>query len=274
MSTTLGATPPYNTDQMRRYLAQLYLAKVGKTTADHARNAVDWWHEVHNIPSPCNESIVRLCDAMHRDLPKQGNKARRALTTKEGAQLLTLSDARIKSSGDHWHRNSTILALDLCTGLRISDILSLRHGDLKWFSNPLQVTIWIADGKKDTFSDGAQSILYIADNKDPNDGICRLWDFTRRLKGIPSEFIFKSFNKESHISYDSMLGVLHDLAKTGNLPSPDLIGWHSCRKTRADQEHGATDGDMDAVRSILGHSKNSHSTNYYLSHPPTTNTKR
>ena len=77
---SLGATPPYSTDQMRRYLAQLYLAKVGKTTADHVRNAVDWWHEVHNTPSPCNESIVRLCDAMHRDLPKQGNKARRPLT--------------------------------------------------------------------------------------------------------------------------------------------------------------------------------------------------
>ena len=75
-----------------------------------------------------------------------------------------------------------VKGFDLCTGLRISDILSLRHGDLKWFSNPLQVTIWIADGKKDTFSDGAQSILYIADNKDPNDGICRLWDFTRRLE--------------------------------------------------------------------------------------------
>ena len=134
---------------MRRYLARLYLDKVGKTTADHTRNAVDWWHQVHNIPSPCNESIVRLCDAMHRDLPKQGNKARRALTTKEGVLLLTLCDARITSSGDHWHRNSTILALDLCTGLRISDgILSLRHSDLRWFFNPLQVTIWIVDGKK------------------------------------------------------------------------------------------------------------------------------
>ena len=99
--------------QMRRYLAQLYY--LTKTTADSTINAVDWWHEVHNIPSPCNESIVRLRDAMHRDLPKQGNKPRRALITKEGVLLLTLSDARITSSGDHWPRNSTILALDLCT---------------------------------------------------------------------------------------------------------------------------------------------------------------
>ena len=119
---------------------------------------------------------------------------------------------------------------------------------------------WIGGMKYTTFhlpATNLYSIIYLADNEDPNDGICRFWDFTRRLKGIPSEFIFKSFNKESHISYyDSMLGVLHDLAKTGNLPSPDLIGWHSCRKTRADHEYGATDGDMDAVRSILGHSKN------------------
>ena len=67
--------------------------------------------------------------------------------------------------------------------------------------------IWIADGKKDTYSDGAKSIVYLADNKDPNDGISRLWVFTRHLKGNPTEFIFKSSNKESHISYDSMLGV-------------------------------------------------------------------
>ena len=46
-----------------------------------------------------------------------------------------------------------------------------------------------------------------------------------RHKGNPTDFIFKSFNKECHISYDSMLGVLvHDLAKAGNLPSPELIG--------------------------------------------------
>ena len=132
MATTLGSFPPYSTDQMRQYLAQLYLAEVGKIPADHARNAVDWWYEVHNIPSPCNESIVRLCDAMHRDLPKLGNKPRRALTTKEGALLLTLSDARITSPGAHWHRNSTILALDLCTGLRVNDVLSLRHCNLIW----------------------------------------------------------------------------------------------------------------------------------------------
>ena len=226
MATTLSSFPPYSTDQMRRYLAQLYLAKVRKTTADRARNAVDWWHEVHNIPSPCNEFIVRLCDAMHRDLPKQGNKPRRALTTKEGAQLLTLSDARITSSGDHWYRNSTILALDMCTGLRVNDILSLRHCDLIWSFNPLQVTIWITDGKKDTFSDGAKSIIYlVADSRDPNDGISRLRVFTLHHKGNPTDFIFNSLNKESHISYDSMLGVLHDLAnEAGNLPSPELIG--------------------------------------------------
>ena len=64
-----------------------------------------------------------------------------------------------------------------------------------------------------------------------------------RHKGNPTDFIFKSFNKECHISYDSMLGVLHELAKAGNLPSPELIRWHSCRKSRADQEYVATDGD-------------------------------
>ena len=72
-----------------------------------------------------------------------------------------------------------------------------------------------------------------------------------------------------------MLAVLHRLATQLNLPNPQQIGWHSCsRKTRADEEHAGTEGDMAAVRHVLGHSVNSRSTQRYLSsassaHPPT-----
>jgi hypothetical protein len=71
-----------------------------------------------------------------------------------------------------------------------------------------------------------------------------------------------------------MLAVLHRLATQLNLPNPQQIGWHSCRKTRADEEHAGTEGDMAAVRHVLGHSANSRSTPRYLSsassaHPPT-----
>ena len=270
MIEILGVDPPFSTEQVRRYLALLYTESVGKTTADQVRRAIDWWHEVYNTPSPCNPHIKRLCKAMVRTLPKQGNPPRRPLSEDEGPLLLTTCDAKIISGGDHWHRNSTILAMDLTTGLRINDILPLRRCDLKWEFNPLQLTLWIVDGKTDALSTGTWSIKYVSDITNPSDGICRLWSFIQYHPAPQTDYIFKSTTNNGHISYDSMLAVLHDLAKLCHLPQPDLIGWHSCRKTRADLEHSSTEGDMNAVRAILGHTKDSRSTNFYLSRPPPT----
>ena len=262
MSLYLSMAPPYSTEQVRRYLAHLYLQSVGQSTADKVRQALDWWHEIHDIPSPCNKSIVRLCNALHRELPKQGNVARRPLEQIEGKHLLTICDSRRKCPGDNWHRNSTILALDLDTGRRIKDILCLRHSDLKWEYHPLRLTLWICDEKKDKFSNGQWSIEY---PRGANDGILRLWQFTQLHTDSQNDFIFKSSTNNHHISYDSMLEVLHDLVTTANLPHPETIGWHSCRKTRADEEYLKTDGNLTAVRRVLGHTKNSKSTNRYLS---------
>ena len=84
---------------------------------------------------------------------------------------------------------------------------------------------------------------------------------------------------EEHISYDSMREIMP--AGTGtksriNLPDHEnaLIGWHSCRKTRADQEFNPT-GDLLAKvrRRILGHTEKSKSTKFYLTRPPATNQK-
>ena len=38
-----------------------------------------------------------------------------------------------------------------------------------------------------------------------------------------------------------MLTVLHSLASQLKIPNPQQIGWHSCRKTRADHEHAEWD---------------------------------
>ena len=109
-----------------------------------------------------NASIVRLCDAMKRTLPKKGNPARRALSGEEGNLLIASSDAKSKRRGDHWDRNSTILSVDLTTALRINDVLSLRHCDLLWEFNPLKLTMWLVDGKKDQFSNGVWSVKHVS----------------------------------------------------------------------------------------------------------------
>ena len=89
---------------------------------DQVRRALVWWsHEVYNQQSPCNSSITRLCDSMRRELPIKGNPARRALTSMEQEKMTFLADRKIKTPGDVWHRNVTLLCLDLTTALRIGD---------------------------------------------------------------------------------------------------------------------------------------------------------
>ena len=51
------------------------------------------------------------------------------------------------------------------------------------------------------------------------------------------DFIFKSTINDNHISYDSMRYVIKELAQTAGLADQTrILGWHSCRKTRADHE--------------------------------------
>ena len=71
MSEKMGP-PPYNPEQVRRYLTTIFLQECGKTTGDKVRRAVQWWHSIHDEPNPCNPSVVRLCDGMHRSLPAKG----------------------------------------------------------------------------------------------------------------------------------------------------------------------------------------------------------
>ena len=45
-----------------------------------------------NLSSPCNPSITRLCDSMHRELPIKGNPARSALTSTKQKNMISLAD--------------------------------------------------------------------------------------------------------------------------------------------------------------------------------------
>ena len=270
METALLKPPPYTPLEVRRYLTQLYLNKAGRTTPNKVRLALVWWHQVNDCPPPCNSSVTRLCDAMQRKLPNTGNPARRPLDDPETKTLLNLASSRIMRPGDHWDRNVTILALALTTALRIKDILRLRYSNLIWKYLPLRLTMWITDGKKDRMSVGKFSAEFTQDANNTSDGIVKLWYLTQVNKDKPiTDYIFKSTTHDTHISYESMRSVITELAITAGLPDLSRIGWHSCRKTRAEQEMTHT-GDIQEVRHILDHSKRSRSTKFYLTHPPPT----
>ena len=76
-------------------------------------------------------------------------------------------------------RNTTILAIALATALRIQDVLRLRYIDLTWQYQPLRLTMWLTDGKKDRLSEGKLSTVFTQDIDNKYDGIIKLWNFTQ-----------------------------------------------------------------------------------------------
>ena len=206
MEEMLNRPPPYSTKDVSRYLTYLYLNKSGQSSGDTVRQALDWWHQTNNQMPPCNPSIKRLCDAMHRELPNIGNPPRRALELEEKILLIKTAISRIREPGDHWERNATILALDFTTGLRIKDILRIKFEHLTFTYHPLRLKIWITlDGKKDHFSVGKSSIEYTRIAEDPYDGVMKLWEYTQKSDNPSGTvYVFKSTRSNDHITYDSM----------------------------------------------------------------------
>ena len=156
---------------------------------------------------------------MHRELPTRGAVPRRPLTTAEGHRLtIGLSDSFISRIGDNWYRNSCILALDITsTGLRINDILQLRHSDLIWSHESLRLSLWIANRKKDRFSTRVSWLIEygVANTPDQFDGIVvvrLLWEFVQpaiqTTHGSPARtntgIFISSASTNSHITYDTM----------------------------------------------------------------------
>ena len=96
-----------------------------------------------------------------------------------------------------------------------------------------------------------------------DDGLHRLRMFVIRNSRNTTGFIFRSQGEEhdpnSHVSYDTMRRTLLNMADKIGIVDLTLIGWHSCRKTKACLTFQET-GQEDPVRQVLGHTKKS--TNY------------
>jgi integrase len=171
--------------------------------------------------------------------------------------------------GDVWDRNGTIFALDLSTALRIEDLLGLRHEHLRWQEYPTRLSVYITDGKTDKFSVGKWTTDFMQSPHNINDGLRRLKMFVAS-SGKTTGFIFRSQGEEhdpnSHVSYDTMRRTLLNLAGKIGIVDLTVIGWHSCRKTKACLTFQET-GKEEAVREVLGHAKKSANYKKYLNRP-------
>ena len=258
-SIKIGHAPPFNTQEIIIFLKLLHELQVGKTTADAYRVAISWWHQISGYPDPCVTQVVRLCNAIHRDLPSIGNPARRPLTTLEADNIIQYCKNKSKAPGDVWDRNGTLVALDISTALRIDDLLNLKYEHLHWQENPPRLSVFITDGKTDTFSVGKWTTDFLQYSTGMNDGLHRLREFIKPSKETAG-FIFRSQGHEgdptSHVTYDTMRRTLLSMAEKVGIQDISQIGWHSCRKTKACLTFQETK-EEDSVRTILGHTKKS-----------------
>ena len=265
----LGHQPPFTDREVICLLKSLHEEKVGQTTADNYRLAISWWHQISGHPDPCGKQTARLCDAIHRDLPNTGNPARRPFTSEEAEAILRLCRSKSMVPGDVWDRNGTIFALDLSTALRIEDLLGLRHEHLRWQEYPTRLSVYITDGKTDKFSVGKWTTDFMQSPHNINDGLRRLKMFVASSRNTTG-FIFRSQGEEhdpnSHVSYDTMRRTLLNLAGKIGIVDLSVIGWHSCRKTKACLTFQET-GKEEAVREVLGHAKKSANYKKYLNRP-------
>ena len=266
--------PPYSKYTMVNYLEELWRQQVGKSTPKLVIEAVNWFHEVNNWPTPCNgqdgKLVQRAKRAVQTVLPKKGASARRPLTRSEKIILINEARSRIKVAGDHWDRNTTLIAYTCACGGRIDDIIHLTEEDLKWVIKPvLGVKAYYISSKTDPISRGSwQPEFSYQDVNDENDGVILLLKYIRctmkaeKRIDASNSFIFQGFNSKLNISGGTMYSIIKKLSLDCGI-DPDLIGTHSFRKTCGTDLYGITN-DIAAVGRKLGHKKNSESTKFYI----------
>ena len=164
MAVYFNRPPPYTPDEVRAYLYSLYESEAGQNAGDHSsstRSLLSGGLRYTTSPHHATRQSAPICVIVCiGNYPVKGNPARRALTFTEQKNMISLADGKIKIPGDVWHRNATLLCLDLTTALRIGDVLCLKHCDLTWNHNSLRLKIWLMDGKKDKWSSGMWSNEY------------------------------------------------------------------------------------------------------------------
>ena len=129
--------------------------------------------------------------------------------------------------------------------------------------------MYITDGKTDKFSVGKWTTEFAQFSTNMDDGLHRLRMFVTNSKNTTG-FIFRSQGEEhdpnSHVSYDTMRRTLLNVAGKIGIVELSVIGWHSCRKTKACLTFQET-GKEEAVREVLGHAKKSANYKKYLNRP-------
>jgi len=176
----------------------------------------------------------------------------------KGCRPLTDSEIATVKDGFLRNRDKALFILGLKTGLRISELLSLKVGDV-YLHGRIGDVVYVERKHMKKKLEGRAIPLH-QDAK----GALSVWikELEKAGKADPSSPLFKSRKGQSAITRVQAFRVLTDVYEANGLMGK--LGTHSMRKTFADRMYDRLGHDLIKVQRALGH-KCINSTVSYLS---------
>jgi integrase len=180
----------------------------------------------------------------------------------KGCRPLTEAEVELMQAsfgGTYGARDRALFLLGVKSGFRISELLSLRLGDV-WQHARLvdRVTVQRRHMKNKQES---RTVLLHPDAKDA----LATWLLTlRQTPGCtPQTYVFRSRKGQNRaISQVQAWRILHEAVRTNELPGK--VGTHAMRKTFANRIYQQSNRDLIRTQQAMGH-KHVNSTQHYLS---------
>jgi len=157
-----------------------------------------------------------------------------------------LKRALANLNGRHALRNRALVILGVRSGLRISELLALKVGQV-WDSENVVGRFYVS--RKDT--KGKRSGSSIVMHPEAAQALTR-WIMTGGLAAYPKGYLFPSQRKSGRLNRKSVWKVLHRAFRESGVTG--MAGTHCMRKTFADNVHQALGGDLFRTSKAMRHS--------------------
>lgn len=191
-----------------------------------------------------SENIVQNNPAILLDLPKYTQKLPHTLTTDE---IFCLIDQLKKGNDEHSARTLSMLSILYSTGMRVSEMLSIKCQDILLFDGNIRSNFIIK-------SKGAKERLIIL-NKETIGYIQSYLKFRsyflQKSHFVANQYLFCSLSHQGYVTRQHFHAILKKSAHQANL-NADKISPHTIRHTFA--THLLNGGaDLRVIQELLGH---------------------
>ncbi len=234
-----------DTENIREYLSQLRRTKKSASTQSRRLSVLRQFYAFLLVES------LRIDDPTQRiNGPRLAQSLPKYLDEEEVERLIVAARA---GEGEPALRTTALLEILYATGLRVSELVSLRTSNISRDGRMLTVRGKGGKERMVPLSDPAReavSVYLRAQAADKLDG--KLKGSSReKLRATASPFLFPSRARRGHLTRDGFSKILKDLAAIAGL-DPSRVSPHVLRHSFASHllAHGA---DLRSLQQMLGH---------------------